>query len=31
MIMLDEVRRRMDNFDILHFHIDVFHAPLVRD
>lgn len=31
MIMLDEVRRRIDEFDILHFHIDVFHAPLVRD
>ncbi len=31
MIMLDEVCRRIDEFDILHFHIDVFHAPLVRD
>ena len=31
MIMLDEVRRRIDEFDILHFHIDVIHAPLVRD
>jgi glycosyltransferase involved in cell wall biosynthesis len=31
MIMLDEVRRRVDEFDILHFHIDVLHAPLVRD
>jgi glycosyltransferase involved in cell wall biosynthesis len=31
MIMLDEVRRRIDEFDILHFHIDVLHAPLVRD
>jgi glycosyltransferase involved in cell wall biosynthesis len=31
MIMLDEVRRRIDDFDILHFHIDVLHAPLVRD
>ena len=31
MIMLDEVRRRIDEFDILHFHIDVFHAPLMRD
>ena len=31
MIMLDEVRRRIDEFDILHFHIDIFHAPLVRD
>jgi glycosyltransferase involved in cell wall biosynthesis len=31
MIMLDEVRRRVDQFDIVHFHIDVLHAPLVRD
>ena len=31
MIMLDEVRRRANEFDILHFHIDVLHAPLVRD
>lgn len=31
MIMLDEVRRRIGEFDILHFHIDVLHAPLVRD
>jgi glycosyltransferase involved in cell wall biosynthesis len=30
MIMLDEVCRRADEFDILHFHIDVLHAPLVR-
>jgi glycosyltransferase involved in cell wall biosynthesis len=31
MIMLDEVRRRINDFDILHFHIEVLHAPLVRD
>ncbi len=31
MIMLDEVRRRIDQFDVLHFHIDVLHAPLVHD
>jgi glycosyltransferase involved in cell wall biosynthesis len=31
MIMLDEVCRRIDDFDILHFHVDVLHAPLVRD
>jgi glycosyltransferase involved in cell wall biosynthesis len=30
-IMLDEVRRRIDQFDILHFHIDIIHAPLVHD
>jgi glycosyltransferase involved in cell wall biosynthesis len=31
MIMLDQVRRRVDEFDILHFHIDVLHGPLVRE
>src|SRR3974390_2169381 len=31
MIMLDEVRRRINQFDVLHFHIDFIHAPLVRD
>ena len=31
MVMLDEVRRRVDQFDVLHFHIDVLHAPLIRD
>jgi glycosyltransferase involved in cell wall biosynthesis len=31
MIMLDQVRRKIDQFDILHFHIDVLHAPLVQD
>lgn len=31
MIMLDEVARRADEFDVLHFHIDLMHAPLVRD
>ena len=31
MIMLDEVRRRIDQFDVLHFHIDILHGPLVRD
>ncbi len=31
LIMLDEVRRRIDQFDVLHFHIDLLHAPLVRD
>jgi glycosyltransferase involved in cell wall biosynthesis len=30
-IMLEEVRRRADEFDILHFHIDFLHGPLVRD
>jgi glycosyltransferase involved in cell wall biosynthesis len=31
MIMLDEVRRRSAGFDVLHFHIDILHGPLVRD
>jgi len=30
MVMLDEVARRADEFDVLHFHIDLVHAPLVR-
>lgn len=31
MIMLDKVRQRADEFDILHFHIDQFHFPLFRE
>jgi glycosyltransferase involved in cell wall biosynthesis len=31
MIMLDEVRRRIGEFDILHFHIEMLHAPLMRE
>jgi glycosyltransferase involved in cell wall biosynthesis len=30
MLMLDRVRRRADEFDLLHFHIDQFHFPLFR-
>jgi glycosyltransferase involved in cell wall biosynthesis len=30
MIMLEQVRQRADEFDILHFHIDFLHAPLTR-
>ena len=30
MLMLDRVREMADEFDILHFHIDQFHFPLVR-
>jgi glycosyltransferase involved in cell wall biosynthesis len=30
LIMLDEVRRRADEFDVLHFHIDLLHFPLIR-
>ena len=28
--MLDEVRERADEFDVLHFHIDYLHFPLFR-
>ncbi len=31
MIMLDRLRRCADEFDIVHFHIDVLHFPLFRD
>src|SRR3546814_5134368 len=31
MILLDAVRRRADEFDALHFHIDLIHMPLVQD
>ena len=30
MIMLEKVRQRLDQFDILHFHIDLLHSSLVR-
>ncbi|MBU6462195.1 MAG: glycosyltransferase family 4 protein [Bradyrhizobium sp.] len=30
MIMLDEVRRRIGEFDVLHFHIDIIHTALIR-
>ncbi len=30
-IMLDDVRRRIDQFDVLHFHIDLLPAPVERD
>jgi glycosyltransferase involved in cell wall biosynthesis len=31
MIMMDKVRSQADHFDVLHFHIDAFHAPMFRD
>jgi glycosyltransferase involved in cell wall biosynthesis len=31
LMMLNEVRRRADEFDVLHFHIDMLHFPLVQD
>src|SRR5437667_5923057 len=30
LLMLDKVRERADQFDILHFHIDQFHFPIFR-
>jgi glycosyltransferase involved in cell wall biosynthesis len=30
-MMLEEVRQRADQFDVLHFHIDLLHAPLIHD
>ena len=30
LIMLDQVARRMNEFDVLHFHIDFFHYPIFR-
>ena len=30
MLMIDKVRQRADEFDVLHFHIDLFHFPLFR-
>jgi glycosyltransferase involved in cell wall biosynthesis len=31
MVMLDRVRRRAHQFDVVHFHIDYLHFPLFRD
>jgi glycosyltransferase involved in cell wall biosynthesis len=28
MVMIDKVRERADEFDVLHFHVDLFHFPL---
>src|SRR5450759_3878687 len=30
MMMLDDVMRRRDEFDVLHFHMDVLQFPLIR-
>jgi glycosyltransferase involved in cell wall biosynthesis len=30
-VMLDRVRAMADEFDVLHFHVDVLHYPLIRD
>jgi glycosyltransferase involved in cell wall biosynthesis len=29
-VMLDKIRRQVDDFDVLHFHIDYLHFPLIR-
>ena len=29
-LMLDQVIRQADQFDIMHFHVDIFHFPLIR-
>lgn len=29
--MLEKVRRRADAFDVLHFHVDVLHFPIIRE
>jgi len=31
MLMLDAVRRRVEDFDVLHFHLDFLHFPLFRE
>jgi glycosyltransferase involved in cell wall biosynthesis len=31
LMMLDSVRDQADDFDVLHFHIDLLHFPMVRD
>ena len=31
LVMLDSVRALADAFDVLHFHVDVLHYPLIRD
>jgi glycosyltransferase involved in cell wall biosynthesis len=30
-MMMEEVRKRADRFDVLHFHLDLLHAPLIGD
>jgi glycosyltransferase involved in cell wall biosynthesis len=31
MVMLEQVRQRAEEFDVLHFHVDMVHYPLIRD
>jgi glycosyltransferase involved in cell wall biosynthesis len=30
-VMLDNVRARAEEFDVLHFHVDILHYPFIRD
>jgi glycosyltransferase involved in cell wall biosynthesis len=30
LVMMDEVRRRADDFDVIHFHVDLLHFPSMR-
>ncbi len=30
LVMMDEVRRRADDFDVIHFHVDLWHFPVIR-
>ena len=30
-VMLEEIRRRAHEFDVLHFHIDLLHFPMIRE
>lgn len=29
-LMLDQVIRQADQFDVMHFHVDIYHFPLIR-
>ncbi|MET0374385.1 MAG: glycosyltransferase family 4 protein [Rhizorhabdus sp.] len=31
MMMLEQVRRRADEFDAMHFHVDMLHLPMIQD
>src|SRR5205085_1346125 len=30
-VMLEQVRQLADRFDVLHFHVDLLHFPMIRD
>jgi glycosyltransferase involved in cell wall biosynthesis len=31
LLMLEDIRQRADEFDVLHFHVDLFHFPIFRE